>query len=135
MKQFLGLVSLVVRDYDAALAFYVGVLGFELVEDSEVPEQAKRWVVVRPRGSGQCSLLLARASTAAQEEHIGNQTGGRVFLFLYTDDFERDYAAYRARGVEFVRPPQDMPYGRVAVFKDLYGNLWDLIQPRAGRDG
>jgi catechol 2,3-dioxygenase-like lactoylglutathione lyase family enzyme len=130
MKQFLGLVSLVVRDYDAALAFYVGILGFELVEDSEVPEQAKRWVVVRPRGSGQCALLLARASTPAQEEHVGNQTGGRVFLFLYTDDFERDYAAYRAKGVEFVRPPQDMPYGRVAVFKDLYGNQWDLVQPR-----
>jgi catechol 2,3-dioxygenase-like lactoylglutathione lyase family enzyme len=134
MKQFLGLVSLVVRDYDAALAFYVDVLGFELVENSEVPEQAKRWVVVRPRGSGQCSLLLARASTPAQEEHIGNQTGGRVFLFLHTDDFERDYAAYRAKGVEFVRPPQDMPYGRVAVFKDLYGNQWDLVQRHAALD-
>ena len=128
------MVSLVVRDYDEALAFYVGVLGFERVEDSEVPEQAKRWVVVRPRGSGQCSLLLARASTAEQADHVGDQTGGRVFLFLYTDDFERDYAAYSAKGVEFVRPPQDMPYGRVAVFKDLYGNSWDLIQPTRARD-
>jgi catechol 2,3-dioxygenase-like lactoylglutathione lyase family enzyme len=132
MAQALALVSLVVRDYDEALAFYVGALGFELVEDSDVPEQAKRWVVVRPRGPGQCALLLARASTPAQAEHIGNQTGGRVFLFLYTDDFERDYAAYRAKGVEFLRPPQDMPYGRVAVFRDLYGNQWDLLQPRAG---
>jgi catechol 2,3-dioxygenase-like lactoylglutathione lyase family enzyme len=129
MTQFLGLVSLVVSDYDEALAFYVGILGFELVEDSDVPEQAKRWVVVKPRGSGQCSLLLARASNPSQTAHVGNQTGGRVFLFLYTDDFERDYAAYHAKGVEFVRPPQDMPYGRVAVFKDLYGNQWDLIQP------
>jgi catechol 2,3-dioxygenase-like lactoylglutathione lyase family enzyme len=134
MTQHLGLVSLVVRDYDEALAFYVGVLGFERVEDSEVPEQAKRWVVVRPPGPGQCALLLARASTPAQADHVGNQTGGRVFLFLYTDDFERDYAAYRAKGVEFVRPPQDMPYGRVAVFKDLYGNQWDLLQRRAGPD-
>lgn len=132
MAQTLGLVSLVVRDYDEALAFYVGVLGFERVEDSEVPEQAKRWVVVRPRGPGQCSLLLARASTPAQSDHVGSQTGGRVFLFLYTDDFERDYAAYRERGVEFVRPPRDMPYGRVAVFKDLYGNQWDLLQPHGG---
>ena len=132
MAQVLGLVSLVVHDYDEALAFYVGTLGFDLVEDSEVPEQAKRWVVVRPPGTGRAALLLARASTAEQIEHVGNQTGGRVFLFLYTDDFERDYAAYRAKGVEFVRPPQDMPYGRVAVFRDLYGNLWDLLQPRDG---
>jgi catechol 2,3-dioxygenase-like lactoylglutathione lyase family enzyme len=132
MAQVLGLVSLVVRDYDEALAFFVGILGFELVEDAEVPEQAKRWVVVRPQGHGQCALLLATASNAEQSQHVGNQTGGRVFLFLYTDDFERDYAAYRAKGVEFVRPPQDMPYGRVAVFRDLYGNLWDLLQPRGG---
>jgi len=132
MAQVLGLVSLVVHDYDEALAFYVGTLGFDLVEDSEVPEQAKRWVVVRPPGTGRGAILLARASTPEQVEHVGNQTGGRVFLFLYTDDFERDYAAYRAKGVEFVRPPQDMPYGRVAVFRDLYGNLWDLLQPREG---
>ena len=132
MAQVLGLVSLVVHDYDEALAFYVGTLGFDLVEDSEVPEQAKRWVVVRPPGTGRGAILLARASTPEQVEHVGNQTGGRVFLFLYTDDFERDYAAYRAKGVEFVRPPQDMPYGRVAVFRDLYGNLWNLLQPREG---
>jgi len=132
MAQVLGLVSLVVHDYDEALAFYVGTLGFDLVEDSEVPEQAKRWVVVRPPGTGRGAILLARASTPEQVEHVGNQTGGRVSLFLYTDDFERDYAAYRAKGVEFVRPPQDMPYGRVAVFRDLYGNLWDLLQPREG---
>lgn len=128
-KQTLALVSLVVRDYDEALDFYVGMLGFELVEDSVVPEQAKRWVVVRPRGSGHASLLLARATDPAQVERIGNQTGGRVAFFLHTDDFERDYAGYVERGVEFVRPPADMPYGRVAVFRDLYGNLWDLLQP------
>jgi catechol 2,3-dioxygenase-like lactoylglutathione lyase family enzyme len=132
MTQRLGLVSLVVRDYDEALAFYVGVLDFELVEDTELPAEAKRWVVVRPPGKGQGAILLARAATPEQVERIGNQTGGRVFLFLYTDDFERDYAAYQARGVEFVRPPRDMPYGRVAVFRDVYGNLWDLLQRRRG---
>ena len=132
MAQRLGLVSLVVRDYDEALAFYVETLGFDLVEDSEVPEQAKRWVVVRPPGAGSGAILLARASAPEQVAHVGNQTGGRVFLFLHTDDFERDYATYRAKGVEFVRPPQDMAYGRVAVFRDLYGNLWDLLQPREG---
>ena len=130
MAQILGLVSLVVRDYGEALAFYVDVLGFELVEDTDVPEQSKRWVVVRPRGGGQTALLLARASTPDQVERIGDQTGGRVFLFLYTDDFDRDYEAYRARGVEFVRPPRDLPYGRVAVFRDLYGNQWDLLEPK-----
>ena len=132
MSQALGLVSIVVRDYDEALAFYVGVLGFELIEDTELPEPAKRWVVVRPSGPGRAGLLLARASTPEQATRVGNQTGGRVFLFLHTDDFERDYAAYRARGVAFVRPAQDMPYGRVAVFRDPYGNLWDLVEPRGG---
>lgn len=135
MAQLLGLVSVVVADYDDAIAYYVGVLGFELVEDTPVPEQAKRWVVVRPRGPGACALLLARASNDAQARHVGNQTGGRVFLFLYTDDFARDHAAYTARGVNFVRPPHDMPYGRVAVFEDLYGNQWDLLQPSAGLGG
>jgi catechol 2,3-dioxygenase-like lactoylglutathione lyase family enzyme len=125
----LGLVSLVVRDYDEALAFYVGKLGFELVEDTPVPEQGKRWVVVKPGGASGACLLLARASSPEQESRIGNQTGGRVFLFLYTDDFERDYAAYRSKGVEFIRGPDDQPHGRVAVFRDLYGNGWDLIQP------
>jgi predicted enzyme related to lactoylglutathione lyase len=124
----LALVALVVRDYDEALAFYIGVLGFDLVEDSEVPGESKRWVVIRP-GGGPVGLLLARAATPEQVERIGDQTGGRVFLFLHTDDLDRDYAAYRAKGVEFVREPKDMPFGRVAVFHDLYGNLWDLVQP------
>ncbi|MCB1043773.1 MAG: VOC family protein [Acidobacteria bacterium] len=121
-------VSLVVDDYDRALDFYVGTLGFELVEDSYIPEQDKRWVLVSP-SPGSCQILLARAANDHQSSRIGNQTGGRVFLFLRTDDFWRDYHAYRKRGVVFVREPQDAPYGIVAVFKDLYGNLWDLIQP------
>jgi catechol 2,3-dioxygenase-like lactoylglutathione lyase family enzyme len=129
VKQSLGLVSLAVRDYDEALEFFVGKLGFELVEDSPVPEQGKRWVVVSPPGASESRLLLARASTPAQESRIGAQTGGRVFLFLYTDDFRRDYERYLAKGIEFVRPPSQHPYGTVAVFKDLYGNLWDLLQP------
>lgn len=129
MRQSLGLISLVVRDYDEALGFFVGMLGFRLVEDTPVPEQGKRWVVVSPPGAGESQLLLARASTPEQETHIGNQTGGRVFLFLYTDDFWRDYATYRARGVTFVREPREEPYGTVAVFLDLYGNMWDLLQP------
>ena len=131
MRQSIGLVSLVVRDYDEALAFYVGTLGFTLVEDTAVPEQNKRWVVVAPPGSTATRLLLARAANREQLERVGNQTGGRVFLFLYTDNFERDYQAYQAKGVMFVREPKQEPYGTVAVFKDLYGNLWDLLQPRA----
>ena len=130
-RQSLGLVSLVVRDYDEALAFYVGKLGFMLVEDTPVPEQGKRWVVVRPRGEGGAGLLLARASTPGQGEVVGQQAGGRVFLFLYTDDFWRDYADYQCRGVDFIRPPQAQPYGLVAVFRDLYGNAWDLIEASA----
>lgn len=130
MKQSLAQIALVVRDYDEAITFYVGVLGFTLVEDSPVPEQAKRWVVVAPPGSKGCRLLLARAVGDEQSSRIGNQTGGRVFFFLHTDDFWRDYHAYRSRGVVFVREPKEEPYGTVAVFKDLYGNLWDLIQPR-----
>lgn len=128
-RQSLGLVALVVREYDEALDFYLNVLGFELVEDTPVPAQGKRWVVVRPPGGGGASLLLARASAPGQSERIGNQTGGRVFLFLSTDDVDRDCAAYRARGVRFVREPEVQPHGKVAVFADLYGNLWDLIQP------
>ena len=131
MKQSIGLVSLVVREYEEALAFYVGTLGFTLVEDTLVPEQNKRWVVVAPPGSAETRLLLARASNAEQTERVGNQTGGRVFLFLYTDNFERDYQAYKGKGVMFVREPKEEPYGTVAVFKDLYGNLWDLLQPRS----
>ena len=129
MRQSLGLVSVVVRDYDEAIAFYVGTLGFELVEDSPVPEQGKRWVVVAPPGAQESRLLLARAASDEQATRIGNQTGGRVFLFLYTDDFDRDYAAYRAKGVKFVREPKVEAYGKVAVFSDLHGNLWDLLQP------
>jgi catechol 2,3-dioxygenase-like lactoylglutathione lyase family enzyme len=129
MQQSFGLVAFVVRDYDEAIDFFVGALGFELVEDSLVPNQAKRWVVVAPPGSSESRLLLARASTDEQLARIGSQTGGRVFLFLHTDDFWRDYDLYRARGVQFVREPKKEPYGTVAVFKDLYGNLWDLLQP------
>ena len=132
MKQFLGLTAIVVTDYDEAIDFYVGTLGFELIEDSYVPEQQKRWVVVAPPGSTESQLLLARAVGDEQSSRVGNQTGGRVFLFLYTDDFWRDYEAYLAKGVEFVRGPKKEPYGTVAVFADLYGNLWDLFQ--AGQD-
>ena len=131
MKQSLGLVSLVVRDYDEAISFFVGTLGFVLVEDSIVTEQAKRWVVVAPPGATESRLLLARATTTEQQSRIGAQTGGRVFLFLRTDNFWRDYESYREKGVVFVREPTDEPYGTVAVFKDLYGNLWDLVQPKA----
>jgi catechol 2,3-dioxygenase-like lactoylglutathione lyase family enzyme len=130
MNQSLGLVSLVVRDYDEALGFFVGKLGFRLVEDSPVPEQAKRWVVISPPGATESRLLLARASTPEQASRIGTQTGGRVFLFLYTDDFRRDYRHYKSQGIVFVREPKEEPYGTVAVFKDLYGNLWDLLQPK-----
>jgi catechol 2,3-dioxygenase-like lactoylglutathione lyase family enzyme len=130
MKQSLALVALVVRDYDEAIDFYVGKLGFTLVEDTPVPEQAKRWVVVAPPGAGESRLLLAKATTDSQLSRVGAQTGGRVFLFLYTDDFRRDYERYKANGVTFVREPKTEPYGTVAVFCDLYGNLWDLLQPR-----
>lgn len=129
MKQSLGLVSLVVREYDEAIAFFVGILGFRLVEDTPVPEQSKRWVVVAPPGAAECQLLLARASTPEQAARIGAQTGGRVFLFLYTDDVWRDYVSYQAKGVVFARAPRQESYGTVAVFLDLYGNLWDLLQP------
>jgi catechol 2,3-dioxygenase-like lactoylglutathione lyase family enzyme len=128
MQQFLGLVALVVREYDEALEFYVGTLGFSLVEDTYIPEQDKRWVVVAPPGATGSHLLLARAVGEEQSSRIGNQTGGRVFLFLHTDDFWRDYHAYKAKGVVFVREPKEESYGTVAVFKDVYGNLWDLLQ-------
>lgn len=128
MSLQLALVALLVREYDEAMDFYVGSLGFTLVEDRPVPAQGKRWVVVAPRGGG-ARLLLARAADAEQASRVGNQTGGRVFLFLHSDDFWRDYRTYRERGVEFVRAPREEPYGTVAVFRDLYGNLWDLLQP------
>ena len=128
MQQAIGLVALVVREYDEALDFYVGTLGFTLVEDTSIAEQDKRWVVVAPPGSSESRLLLARASGEEQASRIGNQTGGRVFLFLYTDDFWRDFHAYKAKGIVFVREPKEEGYGTVAVFKDLYGNLWDLVE-------
>jgi catechol 2,3-dioxygenase-like lactoylglutathione lyase family enzyme len=128
MKQSIGLVALVVREYDEAIDFYVGALGFTLVEDTYVPEQDKRWVVVAPPGSSESRLLLARAVGEEQSARIGDQTGGRVFLFLNTDDFWRDFHAYKAKGIVFVRGPKEESYGTVAVFKDLYGNLWDLLQ-------
>ena len=130
--QTIGQLALVVRDYDEAIHFYVNVLGFSLIEDRVIPAQGKRWVVVAPRGSIGSRLLLARAVDDEQASRIGNQTGGRVFLFLYTDDFWRDYQAYKARGIIFVREPKAESYGTVAVLKDLYGNLWDLLQPNAG---
>jgi catechol 2,3-dioxygenase-like lactoylglutathione lyase family enzyme len=129
-QQSLALTSVLVREYDEALAFYVGVLGFSLIEDSSVPAQHKRWVVVAPPGAAESRLLLARASNAKQESRVGNQTGGRVFLFLHTNDFWRDFNLYTSRGVNFVRQPAEEPHGTVAVFRDLYGNLWDLIQPK-----
>lgn len=129
MSQAIGQIAIVVRDYDEALSFYVDVLGFELVEDTLIPEQEKRWVVVAPARSTSVRLLLARAVGSEQSSRIGDQTGGRVFLFLYTDDFWRDFRSYKAKGVIFVREPKEEPYGTVAVFKDLYGNLWDLLQP------
>ena len=131
MKQSIIHVALVVRDYDEAIAFYCRKLHFALVEDSYQPEQDKRWVVVAPPGSNGTHLLLARAATPEQESFIGKQTGGRVFLFLSTDDFWRDYYEMLAAGIEFVRDPKVAPYGTVAVFADLYGNLWDLIGPNS----
>lgn len=128
MKQSLAHVALVVRDYDEAIAFYTRTLRFRLVEDTYQPAQDKRWVVVAPPGSRGTTLLLARASNPEQEAFVGNQTGGRVFLFLATDDFWRDYREMVERGVRFVRPPSEQPYGTVAVFEDLYGNRWDLLQ-------
>jgi catechol 2,3-dioxygenase-like lactoylglutathione lyase family enzyme len=129
VTQTIGQLSLLVRDYDEAIHFYVHQLGFSLVEDTAMPAQDKRWVVVAPPGEGGgLRLLRARAVGDAQLSRVGNQTGGRVFLFLYTDDFWRDFNAYQARGVVFVREPQQEPYGTVAVFQDVYGNLWDLVQ-------
>ena len=132
MHQSILHVALVVRDYDEAIQFYCEKLHFTLVEDTYQPEQDKRWVVVAPPGSSGATLLLARAATPEQAAFIGRQSGGRVFLFLRTDDFWRDYNEMLAKGIRFVREPKEAPYGTVAVFEDLYGNLWDLIQLRAG---
>ena len=127
MPQILAHVGVVVRNYDEAIAFYTNVLGFQLLEDTDLGA-GKRWVLVAPAGSSGTSVLLAQAATPEQISRIGNQTGGRVFLFLHSDDFWRDYRTLISRNVKFARDPKEEPYGTVAVFKDLYGNLWDLIQ-------
>jgi catechol 2,3-dioxygenase-like lactoylglutathione lyase family enzyme len=121
-------VAYLVRDYDEAIGFFTGALDFELLED--VPQSpSRRWVVVAPRGGQGCALVLARADTPAQQARVGDQAGGRVFLFLRTGDFRRDHARMQAHGVRFLEPPREEPYGTVAVFEDLYGNRWDLLQP------
>ena len=132
MTRAIATVALVVRDYEEAIAFFVDVLRFRLVEDTPL-QPGKRWLVVAPTGGG-TSLLLARAADEEQSAHVGNQTGGRVFVFLETDDFWGDYRDMQSRGVRFVRPPREEPYGTVAVFEDLYGNKWDLLQRRSRRD-
>lgn len=129
MNRTIAHIALVVRDYDEAIRYYVDILKFRLVEDT-VMSETKRWVVVAPSDQEGCSLILAKAASDEQQSRVGNQTGGRVFLFLHTDDFHRDYAHLVGNGVEFVRGPLEEPYGIVGVFKDLYGNLWDLIEPR-----
>jgi catechol 2,3-dioxygenase-like lactoylglutathione lyase family enzyme len=128
MKQHIAHIALVVRDYDEAIRFYTEKLHFDLVEDTVLSE-TKRWVLVAPKGSSECRLLLAKATTEEQENSIGNQAGGRVFLFLYTDNFQRDYEVMVKEGVDFVREPKVETYGTVAVFRDPYGNLWDLLEP------
>ena len=128
MKQRIAHIALVVNDYDEAIRFYTEKLDFKLIEDTKQSE-AKRWVIVAPPGAEECCLLLAEAANDKQKASVGNQTGGRVFLFLFTDDFQRDYNKMLGRGINFVRPPKVEEYGTVAVFEDLYGNLWDLIQP------
>ncbi len=128
MKQSVVHIALVVKDYDEAIAFYTQKLNFQLIEDTYQPEQDKRWVIVAPPGSNGATLLLARASKPEQLPFIGNQTGGRVFLFLNSDNFWRDYNEMVAKGIKFVREPKEQAYGMVAVFEDLYGNLWDLLQ-------
>lgn len=129
MKQHIAHMALVVDDYDEAITFYTEKLGFDLIEDTVLTE-AKRWVLVAPKGSSESRLLLAKAANEEQGSRVGNQTGGRVFLFLYTDDFWRDYRSMRQNGITFVREPVVESYGTVAVFSDLYGNLWDLLEPK-----
>lgn len=130
MTQQLAQIALLVDDYDRAIDYYVGVLGFELIEDSLLGEDGKRWVRVAPEGGGS-GLLLAQAKTPEQRASVGDQCGGRVFLFLHTDDFQNDYAAYHAAGVRFEESPRHEPYGDVAVFRDIYGNRWDLVGPKS----
>lgn len=129
MKQSLAHITYLVRDYDEAIEFFIGKLQFDLIEDTPLSE-TKRWVLVRPRGGSSSALLLAQANSPEQAQAIGNQTGGRVFLFLHTDDFWRDYNAMRSRGVQFMEEPREEEYGTVAVFIDFYGNKWDLLQPK-----
>jgi len=130
MNQRLAQIALVVNDYDEAIQFYTEQLNFILIEDT-VLSATKRWVVVAPKGENSCRLLLAKAANDEQKTRVGNQTGGRVFLFLYTDDLWRDYNTMLSKNIHFIRQPSEEEYGTVAVFKDLYGNLWDLIQPKA----
>jgi catechol 2,3-dioxygenase-like lactoylglutathione lyase family enzyme len=132
LKQSIVHIALVVKDYDEAITFYTQKLDFELIEDTYIPEQDKRWVLISPKNDGGCALLLAKASNNDQELSVGNQAGGRVFLFLSTDDFWRDYSLYLKRGVKFVREPAEYDYGIVAVFEDLYGNRWDLLEHKTG---
>ena len=134
MKQRIAHIALVVEDYDKAIEFYTKKLDFLLIEDTKLSED-KRWVIVAPRGAKECSLILAKAANEKQAASIGNQTGGRVFLFLFTDDFRRDYKKMLDKGIKFVREPEQMEYGMVAVFEDLYGNRWDLLQPNANNKG
>lgn len=134
MQQRIGHIALVVRDYDEAIAFFINKLEFILLEDTQI-DKKKRWVVIAPPGAKECSLLLAKATDNEQSKHIGYQTGGRVFLFLFTDDFWRDYNKMVDRSINFVRPPTEYTYGRVAVFEDLYGNLWDLLEPNESNKG
>jgi catechol 2,3-dioxygenase-like lactoylglutathione lyase family enzyme len=127
MKQKIAHLTLLVKDYDEAIQFYTKKLDFDLLEDTSLGRE-KRWVLIAPKGSKSCSLLLGKAANEQQSQHIGNQTGGRVFLFLYTDDFWRDYHKMISNDITFIRLPKEEPYGTVAVFEDLYGNLWDLIE-------
>ena len=134
MKQRIAHIALVVKDYDEAIRFYTEKLDFELLEDTKIDE-LKRWVVIAPSGAKECCLLLARAANEQQLASVGNQTGGRVFLFLFTDDFWRDYNKMIEKEIKFIRPPKEEPYGMVAVFEDLYGNMWDLLEPNENNKG
>lgn len=134
MIQRIAHIALLVKDYDEAIEFYTKKLDFLLIEDTKLSEE-KRWVMVAPKGAKECCLLLAKATNKEQEKSIGNQTGGRVFLFLFTDNFQRDYDKMLEKEIKFVRQPEQMDYGKVAVFEDLYGNLWDLLEPNENNKG
>lgn len=134
LKQRIAHIALMVKDYDEAIEFYTKKLDFLLIEDTKLSEE-KRWVIVAPKGAKECCLLLAKAANAEQEKSIGNQTGGRVFLFLFTDNFQRDYERMIEKKIKFIRQPEQMDYGKVAVFEDLYGNLWDLLEPNENNKG